>query len=147
MKLSARTCYGTRALVELARHWNQGPTLLKDIAQSQNISLPYLARLMSPLIAAGLVRSTRGLHGGVRLTRPPHEIKTSEVIHLLEGQVYTRECVDNPDVCPQSGTCPTRDMWAELGRTIDGLLGSITLQDMVEKQAEKEHTREIMYYI
>ncbi len=147
MKLSARTCYGTRALVEMARHWNQGPTLLKDIAQNQNISLPYLARLMSPLIAAGLVRSTRGLHGGVRLTRPPHEIKSGEIIRLLEGQVYTRECVDNPDSCPQSSTCATRDLWAELGRTVDGLLGSITLQDLVEKQAEKERSREIMYYI
>jgi len=147
MKLSARTCYGTRALVEMARHWNQGPTLLKDIAHNQNISLPYLARLMSPLIAAGLVRSTRGLHGGVQLMRPPHEIKTGEVIRLLEGSAYPRECVTNPDSCPQSGICATRDVWAELGKTIDGLLGSITLQNLVEKQAAKIRSKEIMYYI
>lgn len=147
MKLSARTCYGTRALVELARHWNQGPTLLKNIAHNQNISLPYLARLMSPLITAGLVRSTRGLHGGVWLTRSPHEIKIGEIIRLLEGQVYTRECVTNPDGCTQSGICATRDIWAELGKTIDGLLVSITLQDLVEKQTAREHSKESMYYI
>jgi Rrf2 family protein len=147
MKLSARACYGTRALIELAQHWKQGPTLLKDIAQNQKISLPYLARVMSPLIAAGLVRSTRGVHGGIWLARPPHEVKLAEVIQLFEGPVSPRECVTDPDGCPQSDICAARDVWAELGKTIDGLLASITLQYLVEQQAMKERSEEAMYYI
>ena len=147
MKLSARASYGTRALIELARRWKQGPTLLKDIAQSQKISLPYLARVVSPLIAAGLVRSARGVHGGIWLARPPNEVNLDEVIHLFEGPVSLRECVADFGACPQSGTCATRDVWAELGKTIDERLASITLQDLVDRQAMKERSEEAMYYI
>ncbi len=124
MKLSARGCYGTRALIERARRWKQGPTPLKGIAHSQKTSLPYLARLVSPPIAAGLVRSTRGVHGGIWLARPPHEVKLAEVIRLFEGPVSPRECVAGPDGCPQSDVCAARDVWAELGKAIHGLLAS-----------------------
>ena len=147
MKLSARSCYGTRALIELAQRWKQGPTLLKDIARSQKISLPYLARVVSPLIAAGLVRSTRGVHGGIWLARPPHEVELAEVIRLFEGPVSPRECVAGPAGCPQSDVCAARDVWAQLGKAIDGLLASITLQDLVEQQAMKQRSGEAMYYI
>lgn len=61
MKLSTRARYGTRALLDLALHWGEGPILLKGIAQRQRISLSYLEHLISPLIAAGIVKSTRGL--------------------------------------------------------------------------------------
>lgn len=147
MKLSARACYGTRALVELATRWKKGPTLLRDIARRQNISLPYLARLMSPLVTAGLVRSTRGAHGGVWLAKPPGDIKLSEVVRLLEGPVSPMECVTNSDGCPQSDLCATRDVWSELERAMNRLLTSTTLQDLVEQQGKKEQSEEAMYYI
>jgi Rrf2 family protein len=147
MRLSARACYGTRALVELAARWKMGPTLLKDIAKRQNISLPYLARLISPLIAAGLVRSTRGVHGGVWLVRPPQEIKLSEVIQLLEGPVSPMECVANSNGCPHSELCAPRDIWSELEKVMNGLLESTTLQDLVDQQGRKQQSEETMYYI
>ncbi|HDL85573.1 MAG TPA: Rrf2 family transcriptional regulator, partial [Candidatus Acetothermia bacterium] len=128
MKLSARTCYGTRLLVELARRWQQGPTPLKNIARRQKTSLPYLARLMSPLIAAGLVQSMRGVHGGVWLVKPPHKIKLSEVVQLLEGPVSPMKCVANSDSCPHSNLCATRDVWSELEKVTNELLASRTLQ-------------------
>jgi len=147
MKLSAKACYGITTLVELARHWEKGPTLLKDIALNQNISLPYLTRLVSPLIASGLVRSMRGLHGGVWLTRSPHEVRFNEIIRLLEGTIYPRECVTNPDICSQSDICAARDVWIKLGKKTDELLGAITLQDIMEQQDIKERGKETMYYI
>ena len=58
MKLSVRGQYGTRALLDLALHGGQGPVLLKDIAQRQQISLSYLEHVITPLIAGGIVRST-----------------------------------------------------------------------------------------
>ena len=67
MKLSTRGQYGTRALLELALHQGERPVLLRDIAQRQQISLQYLEHLISPLIAGGMVRSTRGARGGVSL--------------------------------------------------------------------------------
>ena len=71
MKLSTRGRYGTMALLDLALHWGKAPVPLKDIAHRQNISLPYLEHLISPLIGAGIVGSTRGARGGMQLVRPP----------------------------------------------------------------------------
>jgi Rrf2 family cysteine metabolism transcriptional repressor len=146
MKLSTRGRYGTRALLELALHQGEGPVLLKNIARSQQISVQYLEHLITPLIAGGIVRSTRGARGGVSLTRPPEQIKLSEVVQLLEGSTAPVECVSNPEACSRSELCVTRDIWSELKRVMDGVLDSVTLQDLVERQKQKEQS-EVMYYI
>jgi len=147
MKLSTRGRYATRALLDLALHRDEEPTLLKDIAQRQEISLSYLEHLITPLIAAGIVRSTRGARGGVSLARSPEEIRLSEVIQLLEGSVAPVECVNNPEICSRSASCVTRDIWGELKKAIDGVLESTTLQDLVERQKGKEQPEAVIYNI
>jgi len=147
MKLSTRGRYGTRALLELALHYREGPVPLKNIAQSQQISLQYLEHLITPLVATGIIRSTPGARGGVWLARSPQEIKLSEVIGLLEGSIAPVECVNNPEICTRSELCVTRDIWGELKKAMNGVLESTTLQDLVERQKRKEHSEEVMYYI
>jgi len=147
MKLSTRGQYGTRALLDLALHSGEGPVILKDIAQRQQISLPYLEHLIAPLIAAGIIRSTRGARGGISLVKSPEEIKLSEVIQLLEGSIAPVECVNNPGICSRSAFCVTRDVWGELKQAIDGVLESTTLQDLVERQKRKGQPEEVMYHI
>jgi len=147
MKLSTRGRYGTRALLELALHHGKGPVPLKDIAQSQQISLPYLEHLITPLIAGGIVWSIRGARGGVSLARPPEEIRLSEVLQLLEGSIALVECVNDPKYCSRSDFCVTRDIWGELKKVMDGVLESTTLQDLVERQKRKGQSEEVMYHI
>jgi Rrf2 family cysteine metabolism transcriptional repressor len=147
VKLSTRTRYGTRALLELACHQGEGPVLLKDIAREQQISLPYLEHLIAPLINSGIIRSTKGPKGGISLAKKPAEIKLIEIIHLLEGSVAPVECVDNPGACRRSAFCATRDVWSELKGVMDGFLQGTTLQDLVEKQKSKDRKEPSMYYI
>ena len=147
MKLSTRGRYGTRALLELALHQEEGPFLLKDIAQRQQISLRYLEHLITPLVAGGMVRSTRGARGGVLLAKAPKEIRLSEVIQLLEGSVAPAECVNNPGICSRSAFCVTRDVWGELEKAMSGVLETTTLQDLVERQKKKGQSEEVMYHI
>ena len=147
MKLSTRGRYGTRVLLDLALHRDEEPVLLKNIARRQQISLPYLEHLITPLIAGGVVRSTRGPRGGVSLAKPPEEVRLSEVIQLLEGSIAPAECVNNPEVCTRSGFCVTRDVWSQLKEAMNGVLESTTLQDLVERQKTKEQPKEAMYYI
>ena len=147
MKLSTRGRYGTRALLELALHWGGGPVLLKDIAQRQQISLQYLEHLIAPLIAGGVMMSTRGAKGGVSLAKPPEQVKLSEVIQLLEGSLALVDCVNNPAACDRSELCVTRDVWSALKKAMNGVLESTTLQDLVERYKRKEHPEEAMYYI
>ncbi len=147
MKLSARVRYGTRALLDLAIHQDEEPVPFKDIAQRQQIPLQYLEHLMTPLITAGMVRSIRGPKGGVSLAKPLEQILLSEVIQLLEGSTALVGCVDNPNLCPRSELCVTRDIWDELKKAMNGVLESTTLQDLVERQREKEQPGLAMYYI
>jgi len=147
MKLSTRGRYATRALLDIALHQGERPVLLKDIAQRQQISPLYLERLVAPLIAGGIVRSTRGARGGVSLAKPPEEIRLSQVIQLVEGSIAPVECVNNPGICARSKSCAARDVWGELKKAMDRVLEGITLQDLVERQKRKEPSKELMYYI
>ncbi len=147
MKLSTRGQYGTRALLELALHYGEGPVPLKDIARRQQISLQYLEHLITPLVAAGIVLSIRGPKGGVSLAKPPEAIRLSEVIRLLEGSIAPVECVNNPEICSRSKLCVTRDIWSELKEAMDGVLESTTLQDLAERHKKKEQPESAMYHI
>ena len=147
MKLSTRSRYGTRALLELALHQGEEPVQLKDIARSQQIPLQYLEHIVTPLISARIIRSIRGAKGGFSLARTPEQIKLSEVIQLLEGSVAPAECLNNPGVCDRSEFCVTRDIWSELKEAMNGVLESTTLQDLVERQKKKKHPELAMYYI
>jgi Rrf2 family protein len=147
MKLSTRGRYGTRALLELAIHQGEGPVSLKDISQRQEISLQYLEHLITPLIAGGIVKSTRGARGGIYLAKAAGEIKLSEVIRVLEGSTAPVDCVDKSTVCPRSSFCATRDIWSDMKDAVDSVLDKITLQDLVERQKRKGQSEESMYYI
>ena len=147
MKLSTKGRYATRAMLDLAINQGEGPVLLKDIAQRQQISLSYLEHLVTPLITAGLIRSTRGAKGGVSLAKSPQEIKLSEIIQLLEGSLAPVECVNNPKLCPRSELCVARDVWSELKEAMNGILEVTTLQDLVERQKVKGRSAKAMYYI
>jgi len=144
MKLSTRGRYGIRLLLDLALHWGEGSVLLKDIARRQGISLSYLEHLIAPLIGGGILKSTRGPRGGISLLRHPEEIKLSEVVQLLEGPIAPVECVNNPEAYPRSDLCAIRDIWVEIKKATYGVLESTTLQDLVERQAEKEGTARVV---
>ena len=147
MKISTRSRYGTRVLLDLALCEGKEPVPLKEIARRQQISLLYLEHIVTPLISAGIIRSTRGAHGGVRLARPPQEIKLSEVLGLLEGSIAPVDCINDPNVCVRSELCATRDVWIELKRAMDGVLESKTLQDLAEMQKTKKAEDMVMYDI
>jgi len=147
MKISTKGRYGTRALLDVALHQDDSPVQLKVIAQRQQISLHYLEHIIAPLIAAGLLRSTRGAYGGVSLGKPPQEIVLSEVIQILEGSITPVECVDDPNVCSRADICVTRDVWTDVKKAMAGVLESVTLQDLVERQIDKQKLASAMYYI
>jgi len=133
MKLSTRTRYGIRAIIELGQYEGTRPLQLKTIADRQDISIKYLEQLMGLLRSAGLVRSVRGSKGGYALGRPADQIKLSEVFRCLEGPVTTTECVEDGDVCKRSADCVAREVWVEVEAAIHNVLDSITLEDLVKR--------------
>lgn len=138
MKLSTRTRYAVRAIIELAQNDGNKPLQLKIIAQRQDISVKYLEQLIAVLRSAGLVRSIRGSKGGYVLAKDPDQIRLIDVFHCLEGTVSTTECVENEDYCERSADCAARQVWAQVQQAIENVLQSITLQDLVDRAKSKK---------
>ena len=138
MKLSTRTRYAVRAIIELAQNDNDRPLQLKVIAQRQDISIKYLEQLMAVLRSAGFVRSVRGSKGGYVLAKAPNQIKMNEVLHRLEGTVATVECVEDGDCCSRSADCAARYLWTQVEQAIENVLRSVTLQYLVDMAKEEK---------
>jgi len=135
MKLSTRTRYGIRAMLELAENQkSKRPLQTKVIAQRQDMSVKYLEQLMSVLKMGGFVRSVRGSKGGYVLAKRPNQIKLSDVFNCLEGQSrLSIECIENEDYCARTADCAARQIWAEVEKAIETVLQSTTLQDLVDR--------------
>ncbi len=146
MKLSTRGRYGTRILLDIALNQGEEAVRLADVAKRQAIPLPYLRRLIAPLVRTGLLRTMRGTGGGASLARHPQQIRMREVIECLEGTVSLVECVGNPAFCERSERCASRDLWSEIEKETNKILESTSLQDLVERQKQKG-SPEGMYYI
>jgi len=126
--------YGVRLMVQLGRHYGQGPASLAEIAADEDLPRAYLEQLVTSLRDAGLVTSTRGAHGGYELTAPPSEIPMSDVLHALEGPIAPMFCAsDDPDhaACARSARCTVNLLWVRVRDAISGALDSMTLADLV----------------
>lgn len=137
MKLSTRTRYGMRAILELAGNRGKGPLQIKIIAHRQDISVKYLEQLMAILKSAGFVRSIRGSKGGYILAKAANQIKLSDIFNALEGPVTTVECLENENYCARVADCVTRQLWAQMHQAIMDVLQSMTLQDLVDREKDK----------
>jgi Rrf2 family protein len=141
MKLSTKARYGTRLMVDLAAGYGRGPIVLKSISAEQVLSKKYLEQITQKLRSNGLVKTVRGVKGGYFLSRPPAEITLLEVVEAIDGPLELVRCVGEDRVCPRAATCVTRDVWSDL---VDGLkvqLGSISLEELVRKSAQKAQVR------
>ena len=123
MKLSTRSRYGVRLMLDLALNSTKGSVFLKDIAKEEEISEKYLSLIIIPLKAAGLVNSMRGAHGGYTLAKPASDITLKEIVDVLEGDTCLVDCVKNPSACSRSDTCASRDLWTILSDNISQTLG------------------------
>ena len=132
MKISTKGRYGLRLMIELAKNFNKGPMLLKEISKNQNISLKYLEQIIIPLKNSGLVISKRGKKGGYILSKSPEKINLNEIITALEGEINIVECIKFPEICSNSKECLSKKLWDEINTKIENILKSYTLKNLLE---------------
>ena len=131
MKLSTRSRYGARLLVDLARNKDRGPIQIGEISKRQEISVKYLEQLIRPLKKAKLVTSVRGPKGGHLLSEKPEKITLGQVVRLFEGQADLVECVSLPEKCPMSDDCQVRLAWRDATRVLYEKLDATTIADLM----------------
>ena len=137
MKLSTRGRYGTRMMLDLGLHRGEGPVQIGEIAKSLVISVKYLEQLIIPLKKADFITSVRGPKGGHMLSVSPEDVTVGDIVKVLEGGIDLTDCVQNPEICPRSGTCVTRDIWTMASEAMYDKLNSITLANMIEMSKAK----------
>lgn len=136
MRLSTKARYAARAMTELAVRSGRDPVKLKDIAESQDISIKYLEQLMHPLRVSGFVKTLKGSRGGYTLSRAAEDITLYDIVYAVEGSLAPVDCVDDARVCKRAEKCVTRNIWVNLHRVIVDELQKVTLKEMAEKQVE-----------
>ena len=132
MKLSTRSRYGARILVDLARHNGQGPVQIGEISKRQDISVKYLEQLIRPLKQASMVTSIRGPKGVHLLAKKPEEITLGQIVRLFEGQSELVECISHPEKCSMSDDCQVRLAWKDATRVLYEKLDSTTISDLMK---------------
>lgn len=133
MKLSTKGRYGLKAMFQLAIYHGQGPIPLKQIAEEQSLSESYLEQLFSTLRKDGLLDSVRGAQGGYLLSKAPNKITVGNILRSLEGDLSPSDCVGGEE-CEKEYNCVTKTVWEKIKNSIDAVVDSITLQDMIDDE-------------
>jgi Rrf2 family protein len=113
MQITRQADYAVRAVLYLAQQSPGTLTTTAQIARDQHIPATFLAKIMSQLSAAGLVYSTRGAHGGVRLARQAMDVSLLDVVEAIDGPMVLNECVSDPTACPLGPDCAAHDVWCQ----------------------------------
>jgi len=136
VRLSSKARYAVMAMVDLARHANGNPVSLAEIAEREEISLPYLEQLFAKLRRAGLVKSVRGPGGGYLLAHDRDETRIADIILAVDEPIRAVRCTPGSAVGCRGdrSRCLTHDLWEELGNQIHLYLSSVSLGDVCENR-------------
>ena len=136
MKLGAKARYAVMAMVDLACHCNGAPVCLADIAERQEISLPFLEQLFAKLRRGGLVKSVRGPGGGYLLAHHRDDTRIADIILAVDEPIHAVRCTPGAVTgCRiDRSRCLTHDLWEELSNQIHLYLNSVSLGDVCERR-------------
>jgi len=137
MRLTTKSRYGTRLVLDLAIYAKEGPVPLGDVAKRQNISVKYLEQLILKLKKAGFIESQRGPFGGHMLVKPPNEITIGDIVRILEGTTAITDCAEMDEQlcgeCNRAGDCLSRWVWVEASKAMFDRLDQITIESIINK--------------
>jgi Rrf2 family protein len=134
MRLSRRSEYGLRALVDLIRHDGSGPVALAALAKRNNLPTKFLEQIMATLKHGGVVRTTLGAHGGYAMAADASSVTIGRVVRLLDGALAPLPCVSlryyGRCSCPDEATCPLRDVMIDVRDAMLEILDKETLAEL-----------------
>jgi Rrf2 family protein len=145
LRLSKRTEYGVRAIVQLARHWPRTYIQSRDLAQQEGLPNKFLESILLALRRGGFLESKIGREGGYRLARPPREIRVGEIIRRLEGRLTLKEGQLGEEMSP--GEVAVHLLNERLTSATDEVLDHLTLDQLIEHVNRAGSLQQQMYYI
>ncbi len=131
MRLTTKSRYGLRILLDIAAHEGEGMVRAKDITRRLGLTIKYVESLARLLAGTGYVRGCRGANGGYCLGVEPEAVSIGRVIRHLEGGLDMAECVARPEACLNAPVCPTRLVWVRAAQALARELDGLTLNDLL----------------
>lgn len=140
MKISAKSEYGIRAVLDIAIEAGKGPVQVREIAQRQSIPKRFLEQILAGLKRASILESFRGAQGRYQLGRPAEKITLADLIQAIEGPIILMECtsVETSSRCRQSSSCVVKEVWSNVQSVLVETLSSITVEEMCRRRKERE---------
>ncbi len=149
MKISTKGRYGLRAIIDLAINSAGDHVALYSVAQRQGISENYLEQMFSTLRKAGLVKSVKGAQGGYTLAAKPSEITIGTVLRALEGSLSIID--ENSEIGDSDSSslqrCLKETLWDKINESINAVVDSITIEDIVNEYNKRSGNLPLMFYI
>ena len=130
--------YALRAIFELAKHMDQGPVKISDIATAQSIPLRFLEVILNQLKASGIVDSKRGFYGGYFLVRPPDQVSVGDVLRFLSRDLSPSDCIAcvSKTSCPFDGRCAFSSMWIRVKQAAFNIYDETSFQDLIDREQD-----------
>ncbi len=145
MRISMKSDYALRAMMELASAYGSRLLQSSEIASRRAIPESYLEQLLTVLRKAGFVTSLRGPQGGHTLAVHPSRITAGSVVRAMEGPLVVIDCLTTHDSCRLSSDCALQELWAQVGAAVDEVLDRITIEDLALRQSARDGR--VMYHI
>jgi Rrf2 family protein len=139
VRITTQAEYGLICALHLARRLDEGPVTGREIAAQERLPGDYVEQIMLKLRRSGIVKSTRGAHGGYTLARPADEISVHDVISAAEHSTFEVHCTSHPveeTRCSSSHDCSIRPVWLLLQRQIDEVLQGVRLSDLLLQESQ-----------
>lgn len=134
MKITAKSRYALRILLEVALHGDDGPRTIKEIAAAQTLSEKFISRIVVLLRRAGLLLTERGVKGGLRLARHAEKITLLDVVEATDGPLAIVHCLARPGACRRQGRCAAEKAWAGVNEALSEALRRTTLAAVAADQ-------------
>lgn len=133
MHVGRRVDYAVRALAYLAAQPEGRVVCRTEIEARQHVPRSFLAKILRRLVAAGMLESVSGVHGGFRLSRPPATVTIRQIYEAVEGELAIIECLRG-DVCSFDPVCSQIDVWRGAQRRLAAYLDGISIADLADSQ-------------
>jgi FeS assembly SUF system regulator len=132
MRLSSLADYAVVIMSAASRHCGGARTSASELADETGIPLPTVQKLVSKLSHAGLLRSTRGAAGGLKLARPAAAISLADIVEAVEGPIAMTSCIKDGDCgCVIEPDCSVKPHWPVVNAAVRGALAGVPLTSLV----------------
>jgi len=131
MDISRRTDYAIRLVSALAES-DGTPRSVRTVAEEYEVPYAFARSIQHDLSLAGIVKSTRGVHGGMVLAKDPSELTLHDIIESMQGVPSSAACTKEENWCSRESICPFHDVWVSLDEIVSDFLSSVSIRDILD---------------